>query len=576
MDRFREEHPDWSTFEGAWERAAEAPHAMFAAAAAQGALQRAAGGFDGGVEEVRVFDGAVRHWVTRVGAWLVDTTARRFRPLDPQWPRAIEARLRRRHYAAEEFTSPWAPTPCSRKAAVAWSRRGHVELVPDAPLLHVAMADRRLPERPTRALVLLALPRDGAAAGARVAEIAPVWRRHDGDAAAAASAGVARMARAARALGFAAAVGYSDEDPLPDPGWPWGDDPEARFEPGRGWVEEAVGVLPSFLRPLTGRAGAKARGARRAWDAQEHELAIWQYDEEVERRERALGRSLTDEEASGVAYDLGMYDHASMTWAPPRAVGRWEDGGLVRHRLEFRHRRGALGAVPLSQAEAHAFVDDHHAHLWPPTGEVFSLGVEEGGELRCALTFGRPEARLLQELGPWVGEVTRVACAAGGGRREGGHAANWASRALGAAREVSEALGYSRVVSYTLLGESGSSYQAAGYAPCSLGKGGEWRRAARARGGAAQPGRKVRWEVGADADLPDEAEGARLAELVRASKGARLPRRPPPRSARFVALREGGAWVALDRTRKTTTTGPLPKAEAEAEAARLEAARRAR
>lgn len=576
VDRFRGEHPGWGTFDGAWAAADEAPHAMLAAAAAQGALPRApGGGVDGGVETERLFGGDVEHRVARVGAWLVDVTARRFRPLDPEWPRAFEARLRRRHYGAEEFTSPWAPTPCARAEAVAWARDNRFELVADAPLLHVALRDRRLPGRPALAVVMLGLPRDGAPGDGRVAEVAPIWRPYDEAGARAAAAGVARVVRAARALGYASVVGHAPDDPLPDPGWPWGGDPGVEFEAGRGWVEEGRGALPSFLRPLGGRAGARVRRARRRWNKEAHEYALWVYDEAVERREAELGRPLTDEEASGVAYELGMYDHASQSWAPPRAVGRDDDEPLARHRLDFK-RRGALAVVPLSRARAHAFVDDHHAHLWPPTGEVFALGVEEGGELRCALTFGRPSAQRLQGLGPWVGEVTRVACAPGGGRREGGHASNWASRALGAGREVADALGYTRVVSYTLLGEGGSSYQAAGYAPVATSRGGHWGRADRARRGAHQPGVKVRWETGPDAQIPGAEEASRVAEAVRDARGGPVPPRPPPPSDRFRAERGGGAWVAFDRVLGEPATAPMPRDAARREAAEREARRRGR
>lgn len=576
MERFRREHASWGSFDAAWDRAEEAPHAMLAAAAAQGAMPPGARG--GAVEAVGVFGGSASHLVTRVGGWLVDTTARKYRPLDPVWPRPVAAQAARRHYSAEEFVSPWAPTPCGRREAVEWARGGRMEVVPDVPLLHIALADRRLRERPTRAVVLLSLPRDGAASppSGRAAEVSPVWRHYDEDSAAAATHGVARMAGVARALGFASVVGYAEEDPLPDPSWPWGHDPEARFERGRGWVAEEPGVFPTFLRPTEGRKGAAARATRRAWDAEAHELAVWRYDEEVRRREEELGRELDDEESSAVAFDLGMYDHASLSWAPPRAVGRWEDVALVRHRLEFRGRRGPLGVVPLSRGEAHAFVDDHHSHLRAPLGESFALGVEEGGELRCALTFGRPEARLLQEAGPWVGEVTRVACAPGGGRREGGHASNWASRALGAALEVATLIGVTRVVSYTNLGEGGGSYMAAGYAPCAITRGGEWGRGARPRAAAAQPGRKVRWEVGADAALPGGPEARRIVETVRAARGAPVPPRPPPRSDRYVARREGPAWVVHDVVAARPASGPLRRAEAEAFAARREAARRAR
>ena len=168
----------------------------------------------------------------------------------------------------------------------------------------------------------------------------------------------------------------------------------------------------------------------------------------------------------------------------------------------------ALRVVPVTLRAARAHVQAHHSHLAAPVGGLFAVGVARDGVLCCVAIVGHPVARMLTGCA----EVTRVAS---DGTR---HAA---SMALGAAGRAGLALGWRRLVSYTLLGEPGTSYRAAGWWPVAVCDGGQWSREDRPREAAQQAGRKVRWEYGPDALSRD----AQVDALVRASAGS-VPLRP--------------------------------------------------
>lgn len=124
-----------------------------------------------------------------------------------------------------------------------------------------------------------------------------------------------------------------------------------------------------------------------------------------------------------------------------------------------------LRIVPLTLNAARRWIAQHHAHLDAPAGGMFCVGVETDGTT--------PHA---------------------------------ASMAIGAIVRAARALGWRRVVSYTLVGEAGTSYRASGWHAVALSDGGaDWSRKRRPRERPAQPGDKVRWETGPDA-APDDAE----------------------------------------------------------------------
>ena len=161
-----------------------------------------------------------------------------------------------------------------------------------------------------------------------------------------------------------------------------------------------------------------------------------------------------------------------------------------------------LRVVPLTLTDARRHVEAHHSHHGAPIGGLYALGVAFGETLCCVAIVGRPVARMLAG----AAEVTRLAS---DGTK---HAA---SMALGAATRAGLALGWRRFVSYTLLGEAGTSYRAAGWWPVAVVRGREWSCPSRPRDEAAQPGDKIRWEYGPEA-LPRDAD---VDALVRASVG---------------------------------------------------------
>lgn len=154
----------------------------------------------------------------------------------------------------------------------------------------------------------------------------------------------------------------------------------------------------------------------------------------------------------------------------------------------------ALRVVPVTIGEARRFVEAHHSHHHAPVGGLFAGAVAEDNRVCCVAIVGRPVARMLDAQGS-VAEVTRLAS---DGTR---HAA---SMCLAAVTRAALALGWRRLVSYTILGESGASYLAAGWRITGLSGGGDgW--LSRDRAPSMQPGAKVRWETGPDAAPADGA-----------------------------------------------------------------------
>jgi hypothetical protein len=112
----------------------------------------------------------------------------------------------------------------------------------------------------------------------------------------------------------------------------------------------------------------------------------------------------------------------------------------------------ALELVPVSFAEAAAFVGMHHRHNRPPVGHKFSIGVTDGGVLVGVAIVGRPVARHFDD-----GRTLEVNRTATDGHR------NANSMLYGAAARAAFALGYSRLITYTQADESGASLRGAGW-----------------------------------------------------------------------------------------------------------------
>jgi hypothetical protein len=171
-----------------------------------------------------------------------------------------------------------------------------------------------------------------------------------------------------------------------------------------------------------------------------------------------------------------------------------------------------LRVVPVTITDARKHIERHHSHHHAPVGGLLACAVAEGDRVCCVAVLSRPVARMLDARGD-VAEVTRVAS---DGTK---HAA---SMCLAAVTRAALALGWRRLVSYTLLGEAGTSYRAAGWRCTGIVEASQgWH----SRGGRtiAQGGGKARWETGPDA-LPESPEA--VAEMLAAVGVAVVPDRP--------------------------------------------------
>jgi hypothetical protein len=169
-------------------------------------------------------------------------------------------------------------------------------------------------------------------------------------------------------------------------------------------------------------------------------------------------------------------------------------------------------------------VERYHSHHHAPLGGLVAVGDSDGNQVICAAMLSRPVSRILQASGACA-EVHRVA--------SDGSTPHAASMAIGAMSRAALALGWRRLVSYTLLGEAGTSYRAAGWWPTYIGEGGEWSSPSRPREASAQPGVKVRWEYGPDA-MPMDPDVDRI---VRDNAG-KIDLRPRPENLPLLALAE--------------------------------------
>lgn len=143
-----------------------------------------------------------------------------------------------------------------------------------------------------------------------------------------------------------------------------------------------------------------------------------------------------------------------------------------------------LELVPLTIAEAKAFVDAHHRHHRAPVSGLFAVGVSDNSEVRGVAIVGRVVARGNED--GWTAEVTRVAT-------DG--ARNACSMLYGACWRAARALGYKKLITYTLETESGSSLRAAGFHVVGQVKGRSWSCASRPRIDRYPLQNKLRWEV---------------------------------------------------------------------------------
>jgi len=145
----------------------------------------------------------------------------------------------------------------------------------------------------------------------------------------------------------------------------------------------------------------------------------------------------------------------------------------------------SLSIVPISLAEANAFVAEHHRHHKPVPGAKFCIAVaDQAGKVCGVAIVGRPVARMSDD--GWTLEANRV-CTDG--------ARNACSALYGAAWRVTKALGYRKLITYTLPEEGGVSLRAAGWRLLGERGGGSWSRPSRPRIDTAPMQTKLMWEA---------------------------------------------------------------------------------
>lgn len=162
-----------------------------------------------------------------------------------------------------------------------------------------------------------------------------------------------------------------------------------------------------------------------------------------------------------------------------------------------------LQMVPTTKDDARAFIERHHSHHSAPIQAIMWAAVELDGEVVCVGCLERPKARHTA-YDARTGEVTRIA--------SDGSAKNAASKCIASISRAALALGYTRLVSFTVLGEAGTSYKAAGWWVTGITQSRKgWSSSGRPRALAMQKGAKVRWEFGPEA-LPKDLEAHRKYE----------------------------------------------------------------
>lgn len=112
----------------------------------------------------------------------------------------------------------------------------------------------------------------------------------------------------------------------------------------------------------------------------------------------------------------------------------------------------SLDIVPITLAEANAFVERYHRHHKPVVGHKFSIGATDGENIVGVAIVGRPVSRYLDD--GLTLEVTRC-CTVG--------TKNACSILYGAAWRAARAMGYKKVITYILESENGTSLKASGY-----------------------------------------------------------------------------------------------------------------
>lgn len=146
-----------------------------------------------------------------------------------------------------------------------------------------------------------------------------------------------------------------------------------------------------------------------------------------------------------------------------------------------------LELVPVTLAEANAFVEQKHRHHGKTAGHKFSVAVgdTETGEIVGVAIVGRPVSRFLDD--GWTLEVNRL-CTDG--------TKNACSMLYAAAWRAARAMGYKKLVTYILDSENGTSLKAAGWKCIGQAGGLRWTGKRRPQVDLCPAQMKIRWEIG--------------------------------------------------------------------------------
>lgn len=144
-----------------------------------------------------------------------------------------------------------------------------------------------------------------------------------------------------------------------------------------------------------------------------------------------------------------------------------------------------ISLAPVSFRDACQFVNTHHRHHCSPQGMKFALALSDGDRLIGVLIAGRPVAR--HSDNGYTLEITRLCVISA--------FPNACSSLYAAARRIARDMGYRMLITYTLIGESGSSLKATGFTNQGVSLGGSWNSASRCRKDKHPTGKKSRWEL---------------------------------------------------------------------------------
>lgn len=143
--------------------------------------------------------------------------------------------------------------------------------------------------------------------------------------------------------------------------------------------------------------------------------------------------------------------------------------------------------VPITLAEANAFVEQNHRHHKPVVGHKFSVAVAQDESVVGVAIVGRPVSRYMDD--GWTLEVNR--CCTDGTR-------NACSMLYAAAWRAARAMGYKKVITYILDTENGASVKAAGYRCIGLAGGERWTGKRRPEVDLCPAQMKLRFEIGGE------------------------------------------------------------------------------